>query len=66
MGLNDIIPHQTRWLIAARAHHTATDNGWNNYNISPNRRGRSNTSSSYGKAPKISLLDLTNGTVARV
>ena len=44
----------------------ATDNGWNNYNISPNRRWAVQTSSSYGKAPKISLLDLSKGTVERV
>jgi dipeptidyl-peptidase-4 len=44
----------------------STDNGWNNYNISPNRRWAVQTSSSYGKAPKISLLDLSNGSVSRV
>jgi dipeptidyl-peptidase-4 len=42
------------------------DNGWNSYNISPNGRWAVQTSSSYGKPAKISLLDLSNGTVARV
>ena len=44
----------------------ASDNGWNNYNISTNRRWAVQSSSSFGKAAKISLLDLSNGSVARV
>lgn len=44
----------------------ATDNGWNNYNISANRRWAVQTSSSFAKAPKITLLDLSNGSVARM
>ena len=44
----------------------AADNGWNSYNISTNNRWAVQTSSSYGKAAKISLLDLSSGTVARV
>jgi dipeptidyl-peptidase 4 len=43
----------------------ASDNGGNSYNISPNRRWAVQTSSSFGKPSKISLLDLSNGTVAR-
>jgi dipeptidyl-peptidase-4 len=43
----------------------ASENGWNNYNISPNRRWAVQTSSSYGKPPRIVLLDLSNGSVAR-
>ena len=42
-----------------------TDNGWNVYNISPNRHWAVQTSSSFGKYSKISLLDLSNGSVAR-
>ncbi|HKP70817.1 MAG TPA: S9 family peptidase [Pyrinomonadaceae bacterium] len=44
----------------------AADSGWNNYNISPNKHWAVQTSSSYGKAAKISLLDLSNKSVARV
>ena len=43
----------------------ASDNGWHSYNISPNRRWAVQTFSSFGKAPKISLLDLSNGSVVR-
>lgn len=43
----------------------ASDNGWNAYNISTNRRWAVQTSSSFGKPPKITLLDLSNGSVAR-
>jgi dipeptidyl-peptidase-4 len=43
----------------------ASDTGWNNYNISPNRRWAVQTSSSFGKAPKVSLLDLSNKAVVR-
>ena len=43
----------------------ADNNGWTSYNISPNRRWAVQTYSSFGKPPRISLLDLSNGTVAR-
>jgi dipeptidyl-peptidase 4 len=44
----------------------ASDNGWNTYNISTNRRWAVQTSSAFGKPAKISLLDLSRGSIARV
>ena len=43
----------------------ASDNGSNAYNISPNHRWAVQTSTSFGRPAKISLIDLSNGTVAR-
>lgn len=45
---------------------TPADAGsWNVYNFSPNRRWAVQTSSSFGKAAKISLLDLSTKTAVR-
>jgi dipeptidyl-peptidase-4 len=43
----------------------ASESGFTGYSISPNRRWAVQQSSSFGKATRISLLDLSNGTVAR-
>ena len=43
----------------------AGENGWTSYNISANRRWAVQTSSAFGKAPKIALIDLSNGSVVR-
>lgn len=43
----------------------AANNGWHSYNISPNRRWAVQNSSSFGKPVKISLIDLSNGSVVR-
>ncbi len=42
-----------------------SDNGWNSYNISPNRRWAVQTTSGFGKAPRIALLDLSTKAMVR-
>jgi dipeptidyl-peptidase 4 len=43
----------------------AANNGWNNYNISPNNRWAIQSSSTFSTYTKIYLLDLTKKTIAR-
>lgn len=40
--------------------------GWHNYNISPNSRWAVHNFSSFGKAPKFEMVNLTNKSVVRV
>ena len=42
-----------------------TQRGWNSYDVSPNAHWAIHTFSSFGKAPKYELVDLSNGKTVR-